>query len=510
MRYNNPVLPGFHPDPSVCRVGDTFYLVTSSFHYFPGIPIWASSNLVEWKLVGHGISSHEQIDLSGTPASRGLFAPTIREHGGRFYITCTEVDRLGNFIIHAERPDGPWSRPFPVAQGGIDPSLFFDGDGTAYLCTGGEVESDFGIALSVVDPDSGEIFEGPRLINRGSGGRWPEGPHLYKRDGRYYLLLAEGGTEYGHMATIFRAASPWGPWEACPRNPILSHRDDARNPIQCVGHGDIVEDSLGNSWILCLGVRPLGPFLHNLGRETFLAPLLWNEEGWPTAGSGGRLELEMEGPLPGSKDMSSEARGVISGWCETFQWPALSPEWSFLRGKPPGMAVLQECGGFVLEGGANGLSEGKTTPAFVGRPQTAFDSTFTAILEFEPETEDAEAGITAYYDDDYHYEIFVTMRGGRRAVCLRKKVHDLVVESSPAFLPEKGKIRLEIAADRTMYSFSFEYNGSRISLGTGLTAGLCTEGTWRQTFTGVFFGLYCRQGRAFFFKASCVDSRGGR
>ncbi|HWP68549.1 MAG TPA: family 43 glycosylhydrolase, partial [Rectinemataceae bacterium] len=133
MRYRNPVLPGFHPDPSVCRSGDSFYFVTSSFHYFPGIPIWKSSDLVDWKLIGHGISRPEQIDLSGTAASRGLFAPTIRASHGRFYITCTEVDRLGNFILSAPKPEGPWSEPLRLEVPGIDPSLFFDDDGTVYL-----------------------------------------------------------------------------------------------------------------------------------------------------------------------------------------------------------------------------------------------------------------------------------------------------------------------------------------------------------------------------------------
>jgi len=524
MRYRNPVLPGFHPDPSVCRVGGTFYLVTSSFHYFPGLPVWRSSNLAEWELIGHGISSREQLDLSGTPASRGLFAPTIREHRGRFYITCTEVDRLGNFIIQAERPEGPWSKPLPIAQRGIDPSLFFDEDGAAYLCTGGKVgdlatmprcegawrgEPGFGIALSVINPDSGEILEGPWLICRGSGGRWPEGPHLYSREGRYYLLLAEGGTEYGHMATVFRADSPWGPWEACPRNPILSHRDCARSPIQCVGHGDIVDDGGGNLWMLCLGVRPLGPPLHNLGRETFLAPLTWDAEGWPVVGRGGRLELEMDGLLPSAGDASFRS-GTLVSWRDEFRGPKLSREWSFLRGRPEGLAIIRPGGGLVLTGGEEDLSEGTATPAFIGRPQPTFDCSFSATLDFEPETEESEAGIAAYYDDSYHYEAFVARRGGGRVACLRKRVHDIVVEGPAVPLPEKGRVRLKISADRELYSFSCECDASRFRLGTGMTAGLCTEGTWRQTFTGVFFGLYCRRGRAVFSDVSCVDRGGGR
>lgn len=525
MRYSNPVLPGFHPDPSVCRTGDAFYLATSSFHYFPGIPIWKSQNLVEWRLSGHGISDSGQLDLTGTPASRGLFAPTIRESKGRFYITCTEVDRLGNFVLSAERPEGPWSKPVPLAVAGIDPSLFFDDDGTVYLCTGGEVGecgierglarggdtggagTGLGISLSVVDPDSWKILEGPRLISRGSGGRWPEGPHLYKREGIYYLLMAEGGTEYGHMATVFRAASPWGPYEPCPRNPVLSHRDRGSDPIQCVGHGDIVEDGAGNSWLLCLGVRPLGPLLHNLGRETFLSPLVWDGEGWPVVGDKGGLRLEMKGPLPGSGAAAEAARppAAPSGWRDEFRGPRLSPEWSSLRGRPVGMAEVAAGGGLWLSGAEEGLSDGTATPAFLGRPQEGFGCFFEASLEFEPEREGAEAGVAAYYDDSYHYEAFVTKRSGSRILCLRKRVHDIIVEVAPQPIADHGPVRLRIAADRERYDFSYTCGGVSRSLGSGMTAGLCTEGTRRMTFTGVFFGLYCVRGRAFFRDSSCVD-----
>lgn len=540
MRYRNPVLPGFHPDPSVCRSGDSFYLVTSSFHYFPGIPIWKSSDLVDWKLVGHGISRSEQIDLAGTAASRGLFAPTIRASRGRFYITCTEVDRLGNFILSAPKPEGPWSKPIRLEVPGIDPSLFFDDDGTAYLCTGGDLGKNlgFGISLSVIDPDTGKILEEPRLATRGSGGRWPEGPHLYKRGGRYYLFVAEGGTEYGHMETVFRAASPRGPWEACPHNPVLSHRDDPTNPIQCVGHSDLVEDEEGNSWLLCLGIRPIGPPLHNLGRETFLAPVAWDLKGWPVVGDDGRLKLEMEGPLPGRGPVSAaplsaieaaplaptgaaystttavsaaySSTAVAIGWSDRFQGPGLSPEWCFLRGRPLGIEA-PPAGGLILRGGKVGLSDAAATPAFVGRPQRAFDCVFEARLEFEPEGAESEAGVAAYYDEHYHYEAFITRRSGSRVLCLRKRVHDIVVEIAALPIAEHGAVILRITANRERYEFSYACGGSVAELGSGilgsgLVAGLCTEGTWRVTFTGVFFGLYCVQGEALFLDSSCVDS----
>jgi alpha-N-arabinofuranosidase len=274
----------------------------------------------------------------------------------------------------------------------------------------------------------------------------------------------------------------------------------------------MVEDRAGNWWMLCLGVRPLGSLLHNLGRETFLAPVSWDMEGWPIVGNGGMLELEMDGPLPGAEIASCHVVGAtFTGWHDDFRGPMLSREWSFLRRRPEGVALAGVRGGLLLEGGEVGLSDEAATPVFVGRPQPAFDCFFSVVLDFEPDNkEGAEAGITAYYDDCYHYEAFVGRRSGRRAVCLRKTVHDICVEESPVFLPEKGMVRLNISADRVRYSFSCEYGGDLFRLGSGMTAGLCTEGTWRQTFTGVFFGLYCRQGRALFVDACCVDRDKGR
>ncbi|MCE5256305.1 MAG: glycoside hydrolase family 43 protein [Spirochaetaceae bacterium] len=504
MKYKNPILPGFHPDPSICRVGDIFYLATSSFHYFPGIPLWRSRNLVDWKLAGHGISRPGQMDLTRTGASRGLYAPTIRERGGSFYIACTEVDRAGNFIITAPSIDGPWSDPVMIALGGVDPSLFFDDDGVAYLCTSCSDGETAGIALSVINPASGEILAGPKVISCGSGGRWPEGPHIYKKNGLYYLLISEGGTEYGHMLTVFRAASPWGPYEACPRNPVLSHRDFAWNPIQCVGHGDLVDDAAGNWWLVCLGVRPIGSvLLHNLGRETYLAPVSWGLDGWPLVGDHGVLNLKMEGPLPGpAVDNNS---GVSGDWHDEFAGPQLSSEWSSLRARLPGVVEMEKQGGLLLSGGGVSLSLPMATPAFVGRPQQAFDCIFKTSFDFDPSSEESEAGIVAYYDDSYHYEAFVTRRSGARVIDLRKHIHDTEAVAATVSIPQEGTVHLFIETSRECYRFFYACGEASGELGSGMTAGLCTEGTWRMSFTGVFLGLYCVRGRALFHDSSCVD-----
>jgi xylan 1,4-beta-xylosidase len=203
--YSNPVVAGFYPDPSVCRVGDDYYLVTSTFEYFPGVPVFHSKDLIHWTQIGHCLTRASQLPLANCAASGGIYAPTIRYHKGLFYMTTTHVTGGGNFYVTAKDPAGEWSDPVYVKQGGIDPTIFFDGDKTYFLSTAD------GITMSEMDLSTGQLTGLPRVIWRGTGGRYPEGPHLYKKDGYYYLLIAEGGTEYGHKVTIARSRSIWGP-----------------------------------------------------------------------------------------------------------------------------------------------------------------------------------------------------------------------------------------------------------------------------------------------------------
>ena len=255
MQFRNPIIPGYNPDPSITRVGDTFYLVNSSFEFFPGVPIRESKNLVNWAFTGYVLDRESQLPLDGSRPSGGIFAPTIRYHDGMFYMITTNVNLMPtghpNFIVHAEDPAGPWSEPAWISQVGIDPSIFFDDDGSCwYTGTGDDGNGRQGIVCFKLDPMTGEILSDKKIISHGSGGKCPEGPHLYKKDGWYYLMLAEGGTEFGHMETIGRSRTIDGPYEFCPNGPILTARDDNGNgsPIQCTGHADIVDDANGNWW----------------------------------------------------------------------------------------------------------------------------------------------------------------------------------------------------------------------------------------------------------------------
>ncbi|MER5197369.1 family 43 glycosylhydrolase [Streptomyces sp. NPDC002755] len=275
-----PVVPGFHPDPSVCRVGEVYYLANSSFEYAPGVPIHRSTDLRTWEHIGHALDRPSQLPLEGVGASGGILAPTLRHHDGRFWMISTLlVDEPRTFLVTAEDAAGPWSDPVWIPDApGIDPDLAWDDDGVCLLTWTRFGE---GIVQAVLDPRTGALLTERRRLWQGAGGKFPEGPHLYRVGAYWYLLIAEGGTERGHAVTIARGPSPSGPFEACPGNPILTARgSDA--PVQSTGHADLVQRPDGTWAMVYLGVRPRGssPEWHVLGRETFACEVRWSE-GWP-------------------------------------------------------------------------------------------------------------------------------------------------------------------------------------------------------------------------------------
>ena len=247
QEYRNPVIPGYHPDPSVCRVGDTFYLVNSSFQYFPGVPIFQSKDMVHWQQIGNVLDRESQIPLKGASSWLGIYAPTIRYHEGTYYMITTNVGNGGNFIVTATDPRGPWSEPVWLKQQGIDPSLYFE-NGKCYMVSNpGDA-----IWLCEINPKTGEQLTESKQLWQGDGGRYPEGPHIYKKDGYYYLLISEGGTELAHRLTIARSRNIEGPYESNPNNPILTNcsRLGQSKQIQGTGHGDLVQAGDGNWWMV--------------------------------------------------------------------------------------------------------------------------------------------------------------------------------------------------------------------------------------------------------------------
>lgn len=306
QQYLNPIIDGYHPDPSVVHVGDDFYLINSSFCCFPGIPISQSKDLIHWEQIGNALTRTSQLNLKGLPSDLGVFAPTIRYHKGTYYIINTNVggatpekeggSPVRNFFVTAKDPRGPWSEPIWLQQEGIDPSLLFD-DGKCYMVS----NPDGGIYLCEIDPKTDKQLTPSQLLWKGIGGRFPEGPHLYKKDGYYYLLISEGGTEFAHCLTIARSKNPYGPYESNPANPIFTNcRAVGQNSlIQATGHGDFVQAKDGSWWVVFLGYRNFSQYgtYHHLGRETFLAPVTWNKGEWPVINNGNPTDTVMTAKL---------------------------------------------------------------------------------------------------------------------------------------------------------------------------------------------------------------------
>ncbi|WP_055588429.1 glycoside hydrolase family 43 protein [Peterkaempfera griseoplana] len=323
--FRNPVIPGFHPDPSICRVGDDYYLVTSSFEWFPGLPLFHSRDLVNWRQLGHVLDRPSQLDLDGMRPNGGIYAPTLRHHDGVFYVITTHVGGGGHFVVTATDPAGPWSEPHWIEGDGIDPSLFFDTDGRAWImATRGKAEQahdgdneiwlrEFDVAAMKPVGEEHVIWDGALKVSV-----WPEGPHLYRIGDWYLLLVSEGGTEADHALVVARSRSVTGPYVPNLRNPILTHRHlSRRHPIGCVGHADLVQTPAGEWWMVLLGMRTGS----NLGRETFLTRVEW-EDDWPVVS-----QVEAVATAP---DLPPHPWPALPA-CDRFDAPDLAPHWAQLR-----------------------------------------------------------------------------------------------------------------------------------------------------------------------------------
>lgn len=501
MKYQNPILPGFHPDPSICRAGEDYYLVTSTFEFYPGVPVYHSKNLVDWELAGYCMTEENGLHLQESGPSGGIYAPTIRYHDGMFFMITTNVSDKGNFIVYTDDPKKGWSEPKWVEQGGIDPSLFWDDDGKVYfVSTGHDSEGRCTIDMCEINPFTGEMLTDTATLSYGCGGKYPEGAHIYKCFGKYYLMMAEGGTEYGHMETIQRADAPYGPYESCPHNPILTHRDDTKGEIHCTGHADLLEDANGNWWMVCLGTRCNGGksgimMQHHLGRETFLTPVTWTEDGWPVVGNDGKIALQMEGPLPGGEPVRRKY-----DFTDDFSKAEADLRYNYLRNPKMDCYVRDtKKHALILQGTEKTLNDADS-PTWIGVRQQGFACEASVVVSAKALEEGFRAGLTAFYNDSYHYEIYVTKREEKYEVCLAKHVHDIFAVTARADILSGEQVELRIKADKEKYAFYYKENGEEVLLGSGLTAGLSTEGTVPMSFTGTYLGMFAEHGTAEFEK----------
>jgi xylan 1,4-beta-xylosidase len=484
--YQNPVIPGFYPDPSVCRVGEDYYLVNSSFEYFPGVPIFHSKDLIHWEQIGYCLTRKSQLNLEKIQASLGIYAPTIRYNNGVFYMIVTNISHGGNFYVYTSDPAGEWSDPVWIDQTGIDPSLFFDDDGKVYY-TGNTPwgVKEQGIYQFEIDIKTGKKLTESRFIWTGTGGRYPEGPHLYKINGLYYLMISEGGTEYGHMETIARSKSPWGPFESCPGNPILTHRgrNAQSNPIQGTGHADLVLAADGSWWMVHLAFRTSSGQWHQLGRETFLVPVEWTTDGWPVVNGTGTTNLKMN-----VKTLSQDETSQVQ-IRNDFNEDKLGFEWNYLRNPDLSLYSLSEKKGWLSLKGNHYTIDSLASPGFIGRRQQHFNCTVTTKMNFSPADKGEESGITVLMNNSYHYDLAVIREDdGKKYLVLRYTLGHVYAESAKIEISSKD-IWLKIISDPQYYNFSYSLNGKEFkNLSKAETRLLSSEVA--GGFTGVYFGLY--------------------
>lgn len=482
MKYVNPVVRGFYPDPSVCAANGKFYLVNSTFQFFPGMPVFESDDLVNWKQIGHCLTRKSQLDLTGERASGGIYAPTIRYNNGRFYVVVTNTSGYGNFYVYTDDIHGEWSDPVKVARGGIDPSLLFDGKKTYFISNGTDDFGEEGISCCEIDIETGKMLSKAKCISKGCGGRYLEGPHLYKINDMYYLMVAEGGTEYGHMECILRSKKVFGPYEKFSGNPILTNRNLGGYQIQGSGHADIVEGKDGQWWMVHLAFRQISRWgqFHNLGRETFLEPIFWTKDGWFTVGADGTARSALE---------------VTKGKCTIlpepkypeYKWSLDTARACFMRLPNYKLYDFTQKNTALLTGTKAKLSS-RDNVTFVGMRQDEFTGSMEVTVDVTTMLSGQTAGITAYMDETNHYDVVVEKTADGAVVSGKFYIGGKCF-CDKQIVCTKDKLTLKIASTNEVYTLSVKDNkGKFAELGTGLVKYLTSEVC--EGFTGVVLALF--------------------
>lgn len=507
--FTNPILAGFYPDPSICQAGNNYYMTVSTFAYFPGLPIFHSTDLVNWKQIGSALNRPEQLNLDGQGVSRGLFAPAITHHNGTFYIICTNVDKGGNFIITAKDPAGPWSNPAWVPEiRGIDPSIFFENDDEAYIVYNSDPPDNktmYGghrtIRINQFDPKTLKVTSKDRIIVNGGTDFskkpvWIEAPHIFKKDGLYYLICAEGGTGYNHTEVVFRARSLTDLFIPYENNPILTQKHLDRNrphPITTTGHASFVKDVDENWWGVFLGCRPYVSNHFNTGRETFMAPVVW-KEGWPSFDLGGDV-VKYSYPIKGGYTPGLERFSGNYTFTDNFSAPTLNDRYMMLR-TPRSSWHRMGKGQLILDVRPETCS-GKENPSMINFRQAHLKGHAITSLIFNPTTENEKAGLMIFQSERFYYFLSVSKEKGKPVVQLWKsqgKNQDRKADSLMATAPlsvKKGKaIQLKIEANGNTYAFYFanQPNQWRLLLSDVDATFLSTETA--GGFVGCMYAMY--------------------
>jgi xylan 1,4-beta-xylosidase len=462
----NPILSGFHPDPSIVRVGQDYYLVNSSFSFYPGLPIFQSRDLLHWTQIGNAIDRPGMFDFTGLGVARAVFAPTIRHHHGLFYIINTCIECGFNFLITATNPAGPWSNPvFLPTVDGIDPDLFIDEDGRSWISNNGppigSPHYDGHRAIWIQEFDlKTQKMTGPRSVLVDGGVHfsdkpiWTEGPHIIKRDGYYYLIAAEGGTAGNHSETVYRSRKVTGPYTPGPVNPILTQRDldPVRSiPVYATGHADFVQAANGKWWSVFLGTRPYEANLSNLGRETFLLPVSWPKGGWPTI-------LTKGNPVP--QALSGGQSRANTSDRDDFMEPKLSPDWLMLRTPKENWYALAPHA-LSLTPRAVSLSD-TGNPSFLAKRQHHIEETVETELRYAPTRQGDHAGLAIFADERHHYFFGIWQTAEGPMLMVRKRggatdpTEGRIIASARITAEKAGKpLRLRISSFGPLLNFSY-------------------------------------------------------
>lgn len=473
--FSNPILAGFYPDPSICKAGNDYYIVNSSFAYYPGLPIFHSKDLLNWQQIGYALNRPEQLNLDGAGVSRGLFAPTIRFHDGLFYILCTLIDKGGNFIITAKNPKGPWSNPVWLPEvKGIDPSIDFIGD-KAYIVYNSEPPENKSLynghrSIRMYEFDHRKlkvIGEEKLLINGGTDLAkepiWIEGPHLYKIGDYYYLMCAEGGTGYNHSEVIFRTKSLEEPFVSYQNNPILTqrHLDTIRkNPITTTGHADMLQAADGKWWAIFLGCRPYEGDFYNTGRETFMAPVEWKDE-WPIINPNFKT-VQYTYPINATiKNTANKFSGNYF-FKDDFNSAVLNNRYSFLR------TLRTECYDLKIKPGSLSVAlqpqtcSGKENPSMICFRQPHLKGYAATVINFTATNENEKAGLMIFQSEKYFYFLCKSVENGKPVIQLLKGTGSNTNATQPAIVASQiidaktgTDIFLKIAANGGGYSFYY-------------------------------------------------------
>ncbi|KAK1467032.1 glycosyl hydrolase family 43 [Colletotrichum melonis] len=504
-QVRNPILPGFNPDPSILRVGDDYYIATSTFEWFPGVQIHHSKDLANWELVTRPLSRKSQLDMRGDPDSCGVWAPCLSHDGEKFWLVFTDVKRKDgsfkdthNYIVSAPAIEGPWSDPFYINSSGFDPSLFHDDDGRKWFVNmmwdhRRRFHAFTGIVLQEFDPKAGKLVGPKKNIFRGTELALVEGPHLYKRNGWYYLLTAEGGTAYEHACTLARSRDLWGPYELHPQKYVITSKDAPDAALQRAGHGDIVDTPDGKTYMVHLTGRPTTEKRRCvLGRETAIQEAYWGDDDWLYVKNGPVPSLYVE--VPGTRDDTSY-------WAEkkyTFE-NGLPKDFQWLRTPEPERIFSTEDGKLTLIGRESIGSWFEQ--ALVARRQTHFSYDAETTVDFAPTDEREFAGLTAYYCRYNFFYLTVTAHeDGKRELLIQSSEaswpdSDLTMPFPEAVaLPDTGKVKLALTIRGPKLQFYYALEGEELkAIGPVYDASIisdeCGGHQAHGSFTGAFVGV---------------------